>query len=169
MYNKILLPTDGSEHSIKAAEHALWIAGSSGAEIIVLNVLETYSLSRLPVIETSPMVGTPEEDLLTGEDFIKIKEIWEKEAKSSFEKISNLKMKISAENNFKKDFKLSLKIKEDHPAETILKTIESDNIDLLVMGSSGKHALERFLLGSVAEKVIRSAICPVLVVKSLKE
>ena len=40
-----------------------------------------------------------------------------------------------------------------------LKTIEKENIDLVVMGTSGKHGLDRFLLGSVTEKVVRSAKC----------
>ncbi|MDP3624805.1 MAG: universal stress protein, partial [Methanobacteriaceae archaeon] len=50
-------------------------------------------------------------------------------------------------------------------SETILETIKEENIDLVIMGNSGKHGLDRFLLGSVAEKVLRSATCPVLIVR----
>ncbi|MFU2191594.1 universal stress protein, partial [Methanobacterium sp. MZD130B] len=53
---------------------------------------------------------------------------------------------------------------EGSPADSILKTIENENIDLVVMGTSGKHGLDRFLLGSVTEKVVRSSTCPVLAV-----
>jgi nucleotide-binding universal stress UspA family protein len=63
-----------------------------------------------------------------------------------------------------KDVKITLTTEEGSPADSILKTIESENVDLVVMGTSGKHGLDRFLLGSVTEKVVRSATCPVLAV-----
>ena len=50
MYHKILLPTDGSENARRAGKHAIWIADASGADIIVLNVIEPYypQISALP-------------------------------------------------------------------------------------------------------------------------
>jgi len=48
MYQKILLPTDGSKYAEKAAKHAIWIAGHSNAELIALNVVDTSSLVGLP-------------------------------------------------------------------------------------------------------------------------
>jgi nucleotide-binding universal stress UspA family protein len=62
------------------------------------------------------------------------------------------------------DLKVTLKTEEGSPADAILKTIEKEDIDLVVMGTSGKHGLDRFLLGSVTEKVVRSAKVPVLAV-----
>lgn len=67
-------------------------------------------------------------------------------------------------NPFLNDFKITLKTLEGHPAERILQKVEEENIDLIVMGASGKHAIERFLLGSVTEKIVRYAKCPVLTV-----
>ncbi len=142
MYKKILLPTDGSKFAEKAAKHAIWIADSSGAEVIVLNV-----------IETSTLVGLPAEDLI-----VRIKEILKEEGKKALENISNV-LKESG-----RTVKLTPKTKEGSPADVILKTINEENIDLVVMGTSGKTGLDRFLLGSVAEKVVKSATCPVLVV-----
>ncbi|BDH79050.1 MAG TPA: universal stress protein [Methanothermobacter sp.] len=142
MYKKILLPTDGSEHANKAAEHAIWIAKESGAEIIALTVMET-----------STFIGLPADDLI-----IRIKEILEEEASNSLDKIK----KLVEESGH--DIKLTLKTDEGSPADSILNTIEEEGIDLVVMGTSGKHSLDRFLLGSVTEKVVRSAKCPVLVV-----
>ena len=46
----------------------------------------------------------------------------------------------------------------------ILRTIKKENIDLVVIGASGRHGLDRFLLGSVTERVVREANCSVLVV-----
>lgn len=142
MYKKILLPTDGSKYANDAAKHAIWIADSSGAEVIVLNV-----------IETSTLVGLPAEDLI-----VKIKEILKEEGKKALEDVSNI-LKESGST-----VKLIFKTKEGSPANVILKTIDEENVDLVIMGTSGKTGLDRFLLGSVAEKVVKSAPCPVLVV-----
>ncbi|MGB9837512.1 universal stress protein [Methanothermobacter sp.] len=142
MYSKILLPTDGSKHANKAAEHAIWIARESGAEIIALTVMETSSL-----------VGLPADDLI-----IRLREMLEEEASRSLEAVKKLVEESGA------GVKLTLRTDEGSPAEAILKTVEKEGVDLVVMGTSGKHGLDRFLLGSVAEKVVRSAGCPVLVV-----
>jgi nucleotide-binding universal stress UspA family protein len=147
MYQKILLPTDGSKFAEKAADHAIWIASKSGAEIIVLNVIETSSL-----------VGLPAEDLI-----VRIKEMLKEEGRRSLERISEMVTEEEKELKIE-DIKVNLKTEEGSPADAILKTVEKEDIDLVVMGTSGKHGLDRFLLGSVTEKVVRSVKCPVLAV-----
>jgi len=142
MYKKILLPTDGSEYANKAAEHALWIAKASGAEIIALSVTDTSSL-----------IGLPLDDVI-----VRIKEMLQEEATKSLENVAEVMQKDD------KELKITLKTEEGSPADVVLKTIKEEGIDLVVVGTSGKHGLDRFLLGSVAENVVRSAICPVLVV-----
>ncbi len=148
MYKKILLPTDGSEYANKAAKHAIWIASLNGAELIVLNVIETSSL-----------VGLPAEDLI-----VRIKEMLKEEGRKSLDKISNLAKEGKIEDECHSEVKLNLKTEEGSPADIIIKTIQKEDVDLVVMGTSGKHGLDRFLLGSVTENVVRSAPCPVLVV-----
>lgn len=51
------------------------------------------------------------------------------------------------------------------PADAIIRLAESENIDLIVMGTHGRRGLRRLLMGSVAEAVVRAAPCPVLTVK----
>ncbi|NYB26746.1 MAG: universal stress protein [Methanobacteriaceae archaeon] len=148
MYHKILLPTDGSKYAEKAAEHAIWIASQSDAEIIVLNVVDTSSL-----------VGLPAEDLT-----VRVTEILKEEAHKSLDKVEDLVREFKKEEGLTKDIKLIKETKEGSPADVILKTVEDEGVDLIVMGTSGKHGLDRFLLGSVTEKVVRSANCPVLAV-----
>ncbi|NYB51319.1 MAG: universal stress protein [Methanobacteriaceae archaeon] len=148
MYQKILLPTDGSKYAEKAAQHAIWIASKSNAEIIVLNVIETSSL-----------VGLPAEDLI-----VRIKEMLKEEGRRSLERISEMVSDSAKEAKLEEKIKVTLKTEEGSPGDSILKTIEKENVDLVVMGTSGKHGLDRFLLGSVTEKVVRSAKCPVLAV-----
>lgn len=148
MYKKILLPTDGSEYANKAAKHAIWIASLGGAELVVLNVIETSSL-----------VGLPAEDLI-----VRIKEMLKEEGQKSLEKISSIYVESKQEDECHKDVKLTTITEEGSPADMIIKKVKEENIDLVVMGTSGKHGLDRFLLGSVTENVVRSAPCPVLVV-----
>ncbi|OPY27228.1 MAG: Universal stress protein [Methanobacterium sp. PtaU1.Bin242] len=148
MYKKILLPTDGSKYAEKAAKHAIWIASHSSAEVIALNVVDTSSL-----------VGLPAEDLT-----VRVTEILKEEGQKSLETITNIMEQLEKEKGLKTDVKIISISKEGSPADVILKTVEEEDVDLIVMGTSGKHGLDRFLLGSVTEKVVRSAKCPVLAV-----
>ncbi len=148
LYHKILLPTDGSKYAEKAAKHAIWIAGHSNAELIALNVVDTSSL-----------VGLPAEDLT-----IRVSEILKDEGQKSLDNISKLIEELEKNEEFKTGVKLIKESKEGPPADVILKTVKEENIDLIVMGTSGKHGLDRFLLGSVTEKVVRSSKVPVLAV-----
>lgn len=147
MYKKILLPTDGSQNAHKAAEHAIWIASMSNAEVIVLYVLDTSLFSGLPSEET----------------ITKVKEMLKNEGMKSFDAISDMSLKYKEKLNI--EIKLTFMSKEGRPSRTIRNTIDEEGIDLVVMGTSGKHGMDRFLLGSVAEKVVRTASCPVLVVR----
>ncbi len=54
---------------------------------------------------------------------------------------------------------------EGHPAEEILRLAEEQSVDLIIMGTLGSSGIPRFLLGSVADKVIRSSRIPVLTVR----
>jgi Universal stress protein UspA and related nucleotide-binding proteins len=148
MYKKILLPTDGSEYANKAAKHAIWIASLNGAELIALNVIETSSL-----------VGLPAEDLI-----VRIKEMLKEEGRKSLEKISDILKESEIEGECQKEVKLTMSTKEGSPSDVIIDTVKEEGVDLIVMGTSGKHGLDRFLLGSVTENVVRSSQCPVLVV-----
>ncbi|MGZ7109444.1 MAG: universal stress protein [Methanobacterium sp.] len=152
MYNKILLPTDGSENADRAGKHALWIADVSGAYIVVLNVVELYDprmailpISTLPSLNESLYEQLREEGKNIVEDFKK--------------KLEEIKVKGKCKN-----VKLISEIKEGKPYIEILKTIEDEGVDLVVMGASGRHGLDRFMLGSVTERVVRGSTKPVMVI-----
>ena len=142
MYKKILLPTDGSKFAEKADEHALFLAKVFGAEIIALSV-----------VETSFSTGLPADDVV-----FKLNKMLKEDAKKNLEKVQSLKEET------KSGVKITYKVDEGSPADKILETIEKEDIDLVVMGSSGKSRFRRFLLGNVAEKVVKAAECSVLVV-----
>lgn len=60
--------------------------------------------------------------------------------------------------------RLDTVILEGNPAEVILEVMEDEDVDLVVMGSSGKHGLDRIISGSITRKVLKSATKPVMVV-----
>ena len=145
-YNKILVPIDGSECSKKASKHALWIANMTNADIILLHVADTH-------ITQSGYAHFFKEDLYDIlidkgkkiiEDFRRDLEIYRSKCSTNVE--------------------INIKIKDGEPYDEIVKTIDDDNIDLVVMGASGRGGINRFLIGSVTERVVRKSKVPVLVV-----
>jgi nucleotide-binding universal stress UspA family protein len=153
MYNKILLTTDGSENAERAGEHALWIANASGADIVVLNVFEVYTPS-MAVLPLSTLPGS-NEDL-----YEPLKEEGESIAENFRLKLESIK----AAQDFKNEIKISTLVKDGKAYHEILGTIEEEDIDLVVMGASGRHGLDRITLGSVTERVVRESKVPVMVI-----
>ncbi|AEF96800.1 universal stress protein [Methanotorris igneus] len=145
LYKKIVVPTDGSDVSIEAAKHAIEIGKLMKAEIYVIYV-----------VDIAPFIGLPTEGL-----WETMKEILNEEGEKALKKIK----KMAEEHGVN----VKPEILEGVPANEIVEFAEKKRADLIVMGTSGKTGLDRFLLGSVAEKVIRNAHCPVLVVKKQKK
>lgn len=147
MHKRILLPTDGSGNAERAGEYAISLADLSGADIIVLNVIDTYYLNAI----TQPDIRESVDEELRASV---------KKAIERFEeKIEENKCNGTCQNvNFK------ILIKEGKPADVILKTIDEEKIDQVVIGKSGKHGLERFLLGNTTERVLKEAKVPVNVI-----
>ena len=148
MYKKILLPTDGSENAKRAAEQAFQIGSRSGSEVLVLYVIETPRFGGIRSVNKTELRKELEQDV-----------------QRVFDEYSNILAGIRDRGKCQKDVKLDLMFQEGSPADKILKIIDVENIDLVVMGTSGRHGVNRFLLGSVAENTMRSAQCPVLVVR----
>lgn len=148
MYKKILLPTDGSKYSERAGEHAIWIADKIISQIVVLNVVDTSFLKSIPQEDLEVSLGKQ----------------FKTEGNVAVKKFSE-RLENSQCDGKCKNVQLISMIREGKPADEILKTIEKEEIDLVVMGASGKHGLHRVYPGSVTDRVVRSAPCPVLVVK----
>ena len=139
MYKKILVPTDGSEFAKKAQKHALFLAGVSGAEIIAVSVTENYFVNGLPL----------------DDEVYQLNQLLKERSEENLEEFDKLN---------EDDLKITHVIKEGSPARCILEVASEEDVDLIVMGSSGKSGFDRFIMGSVADKVVNSAKCAVLVV-----
>jgi len=144
-FSKIIVAIDGSDHSIRAAEYALNLAKTYGAElnaVTVTSVPESYHSKQEEVLEHSSGISESSED-----------------AKRWFEKF-NEKAK---ENNIQLKTEL---ISSHRPVDyVLLEYAEKENIDLIVLGTKGRSGFKKLLLGSVASGVVTYAHCPVLVVK----
>jgi Universal stress protein UspA and related nucleotide-binding proteins len=142
LFNKILIATDGSKYSLGAAKEGLEIARVHGSKVFALYVIDMRALS------TASGAPLPENIYL----------LLEEEGKQALGRVKEIAGNIPVET-----FVLS-----GHPGSSIVQFAEDNGIDLIVMGTLGKSGIETMLLGSVADKVIRHAPCPVLVVKSTR-
>ena len=141
MLKKILVATDGSEYSRRAFKTALELANAVKTEIILLNVRFTpeplgYKLSNGSTVPQ-------DQSNITGE-----------------QALSATLAGIDTS-----DILIKKKEKPGSPAQVILEEIENEDIDLVVMGSRGYGAITGALLGSVSQRVLQRAGCPVLIVK----
>ncbi|GAB4313100.1 MAG: universal stress protein [Methanobacteriaceae archaeon] len=150
MYKRILLPTDGSENAQRAGEHALSIADTYNADIIVLYVVDTYYVQSLALPNFR-------EDLV-----LELREEGKRAVKEFLAQLEE-----SQCNGQCKTINFKTQIRDGKPHQVILDTINNEDIDLVVMGAAGRHGLDKVILGSVTERVIREAPCPVMVVRSL--
>ena len=147
MHKRILIPTDGSENAIRAGEYAISLADLSGADIIVLSVIDTYYLDSIPQPD--------------------VRESVDEELRANVQKaVERFEAKLEENqcNGTCKNVNFKILIKEGKPADVILKTIDEEGIDQVVIGKSGKKGLERFLLGQTTDKVVKKAKVPVNVI-----
>jgi nucleotide-binding universal stress UspA family protein len=137
---KILIPTDGSDYSMRAAEQGVSIAKMLDAQIIVVYVIDTIVLDQIKVTERETVEQELKED---GKRYVKyVIGLAEKE-----------------------NVKVTSILAKGVPFEQIVHLAKEQNIDLIVMGTYGRRGAERILIGSVAERVIEYSSCPVLVIK----
>lgn len=141
-FGRILVPVDGSEVAKKAATKALAIAKSTDIEVLALHVL---TIPGIPTLYAYP----------TEIPYQQLHDLIRKEGRSYLEEIEKLGKEMGVN--------VSTKLVDGHPAEEILKEARED--DLIVIGSKGRTALDRLLMGSVAENVVRHAPCPVMIVR----
>jgi nucleotide-binding universal stress UspA family protein len=137
-FKKILIGFDGSPQSEKATESALALARSLDAKVLL------FAVARPPepatIVEVDAMLDDAREHF-----------------EAQFRKIAQRASDLEVE--------LDSAIVVGHPVEQIVHRAELDRVDLIVLGRRGKSRFEKMLVGSTAEKVLRYAHCPVMVVR----
>ncbi|MXR51074.1 universal stress protein [Halovenus sp. WSH3] len=147
MYDRILVPTDGSDVAEAAVDQAIDLAEKYGAEIHALYVADTDSIAYT--------LGTEQVDRIR---------------QGNFNEMTELRQEAEAATGYVTDraAEHGIEVVEHHeggrPHTMIGKYADDHDIDLIVMGSHGRAGVKRALLGSVTERTLRSTHVPVLVV-----
>ena len=137
---KILLPIDFSKSSTKILQYAIFIAEKFNAKIFIVNVMEyPLTLSGDPTFTSSAVISA-----------------MEKMASFVEENRDQIPVSFASSTLF------------GHAAEEIISYAETENVDLIVIGSHGHKMLDKMLFGSVAEKVIKLSPCPVLTINTYR-
>jgi nucleotide-binding universal stress UspA family protein len=139
---RILCPVDFSESSIRAFEYALSLAERHGAELYMQHSIESWS-DPLSVPPSSVFDEYRRTLTLEGE--------------------TRLDRLIETQSHRSVQFKRF--VKDGLPADDILAAAKEHAVDGIVMGTHGRRGLDRFMLGSVTERVLRHAPCPILAVR----
>ncbi|MBI3927661.1 MAG: universal stress protein [Armatimonadetes bacterium] len=140
MYHRVLLPLDGSELALSALPHARHVSGSD-TELLLLQVVspvDTYF---------APHGLDPEE-------------LRQTQLRAAREFLEQKKRDLEAEG-----LHARVLVLEGQAARCIVETATRETVDLVVLSSHGHSGLRRIFFGSVAQKVLRRAPCPVLVVR----
>lgn len=137
-FKKILVGFDGSPQSEKAVECALALAATLDSQVLL------FAVARPP--EPATMV---ELDAMLDD----AREHFEAQFKNIQQRAAGLEIALQTE------------IVVGHPVEQIVHRAETDRIDLIILGRRGVSRLERMIIGSTSEKVLRYAHCPVMVVR----
>jgi nucleotide-binding universal stress UspA family protein len=141
-YDRILVPTDGSEGVERAIEHAVEVATDDGATLHGLYVLSTDAYAGLAMESSWESV-----DRLLRED-----------AETAVARVREIAERMDA------GVPVETAVVEGKPSREIVRYAESEGCDLVVMGTHGRGGIDRLLLGSVAESVIRASSIPVTAV-----
>ncbi len=142
MFKKIVCPVDFSEFTDEILNCAVDIAKKYNAELHLIHIIPNLNYF------------TPYESFLTPENLIAIERNIEKEVDKDFDKITK-----TLDMSVKKVVKTGVTFVE------IIDYIKTEGINLVVMGTHGRSAIEHILIGSVAEKVVRKSPCPVLTIR----
>ncbi|HKJ59575.1 MAG TPA: universal stress protein [Halobacteriales archaeon] len=141
MYDRILLPTDGSEVAESAASHAVALAAATGAQLHVLYVVDAEAIGLVTPV-------TLDVD----------------EVRTSLRHAGEEATAAVAEAAEEAGVDVVEVVEVGVPGEEIRDYAAANGVDLVVMGTHGRSGVDRFLLGSVTERVVRGSGVPVLAV-----
>jgi nucleotide-binding universal stress UspA family protein len=145
-FKELVVPTDFSEHSLRAVDYGVEIGEKFSSHITIVYVIE-------PLLQAADLTWTTV-------DFEELNKAHKQTAEKQLAEI--------AEERVPKDLDCDTEILFGKPFVEILKFAKEENADLIVMATHGRGAISHILMGSTAEKVVRKAPCPVLTVKHPK-
>jgi nucleotide-binding universal stress UspA family protein len=139
----ILCPVDFSEFSVRAYRHALSVAQHYRAKLVALHIVELWRYPSLSFVPPGPAYD---------------------ETCQAFCEKAEQQLRELVRSNTRDASPPELLVEQGNAADTILSVAARMRADVIVMGTHGRRGYDRMMLGSVAERVMRNAPCPVLVV-----
>ena len=150
MYKNILVPTDGSKLSAKAADEAIKLAKAFGAKITFMHVMPDYKKVLSETFAVPAGLSAPVQKKYQGEAAAYSKKIIDRVCEDVAAKGINC---------------AGVSVVGDAPYESIIKQAGKSKADVIVMASHGRKGLQGFLLGSETTKVLVHSKIPVMVVR----
>lgn len=142
MFRKILVPTDASEYSRRALTTALEIARNCQSEILLLHV--AYTPQAYWGYSVAYGISITQEEL---------------------ERNGELALEATLSGISTEGVKVNKALESGHPVTAILDILDKEKVDLVVMGSHGYGPIAGSVLGSISQRVLQRAKCPVMIVK----
>lgn len=145
-FNRILFPVDFSESSSKIVPYVQTVAQKFGSQIHILfaaRVFDHFTSIYVP----HPSINKFEKELMEGAE----KRLYE-----------------FVDENFSEFPQTKTAVLAGDPSEEIIKYIQEHKIDLVIMGTHGRKGMDKIIFGSVAERVVKTASVPVMVVNPYK-
>jgi len=139
---KILCPTDFSEPSLKGVEAAAEFAATYSGEVILIHVIPPAHTLTPPAIPSG-----------------KVLEYYEDLSRFAQKSLDDL-----IDEKFSQDVSVSSRVVQGNPSDEIVRIASEEKVSLIVIATHGATGWRRFMFGSVAEKVVRMAGCPVLTI-----
>ena len=147
---KILFATDLSKNSAYAFYYAVHLAKRDEAKIVILHAVE-------PLPHMLVSFGDFERQVA--------KDRWEDTVKKFKERIEDISAKVDARTGISSvDFVSEILVRLGHPVEEILKVVDEEGCDVIVLGTHGKGFLEQTFLGSVSSSILLRTRKPVFIV-----
>jgi nucleotide-binding universal stress UspA family protein len=143
LFKHILAPIDGSACSINAGRLAVDVATVSQAQITFVYVVDTVMVDELAGVSRRPIEGIQQEMEANGQRYLR--HLTQRAGRQGLEVNQTICLGV--------------------PYAEIARLAREDSADLIVMGQVGGHGARRLMMGSVTQRVIELAPCPVLVVK----
>ena len=147
MYRRILLTHDGSELADQAVTHAGALAKATGAEVVVLQIVDSVSqiMAQMAPVSMEPMSAGPA-----------TVDIAEESVSSQHQEADQNLAAVRATLEAAGAPKVTVVVAEGRPQDAIVEAAEQLGCDLVVMATHGRSGLGRVLLGSVADHVVRN-------------
>jgi nucleotide-binding universal stress UspA family protein len=147
MFDHILVPTDGSDTANNAVQRGVELAAEHGATVHAMSVVEPVPLGKFTAGPEPASAGHGE-----------VLEEQRAEAQVAIDYV--------VDRGTEHEVEVVERLQHGKPVEEILDYAEDEPIDVIVMGTHGRSGTERFIIGSVAEKVVRQSPVPVLTVRN---